>query len=526
MAEIQSVYRPTLPQAAFRRSEAKITGYGGAMGGGKSRAMCEMAFDYAIDHPGILIPVFRQEHTSIVRSTRKTFYEQVIPPELLAQCQTKNSQGEDWIKFPNESEIHFGGLSDPIRWYSTEIGAVFFDEAQEMSEDYVVRLITRCRQRCQDCIRGNLRDCPHMPHKAYLGFNPSNPGHWLQEWFILDAERTERGFHKDALFPTDADESFGSAEFIFAKATDNPYLPPKYISETLAGLPRHLRKQLLEGLWEFGANNSFFDEDAISDYQMRAIEGNVMFQGKTDGDVEADAHHRTRGGDKLKKPCRIIPGNGPWAVYRKPVRRVQADDGTFSDPHRYVMGIDVSSGGSQDYSGICVVDVEDWALAARFQGKISPTDLAEEVYRIGRIYNDALAVPEITGGWGFTVEQELKRYRYPNVYTRKILDRLSKKWTDRTGWDTTVKTRAHMLDTLDRVLREGEFEMEDLPIVNELATFIRNKDKGWKPEAQPGCHDDLVMSLAIAVTVASDMPRQLIKLKEEPYRPQALVMGY
>jgi len=526
MAEIQSVYRPTPPQMAFRQSKAKITGYGGAMGGGKSRAMCEMAFDFCLDHPGILIPVFRQEHTSIVRSTRRTFFEQVIPPELLAQCDTKNSQGEDWIRFPNESEIHFAGLGDPIRWYSSEIGAVFFDEAQEMSEDYVVRLITRMRQRCQECVRGNVVECAHMPHQAYMGFNPSNPGHWLQEWFILDAERTTQGFSKEKLFPTDADDPIGDAQFIFAKATDNPYLPPAYIRETLGGLPRHLRKQLLEGLWEFGANNTFFDEEALADYQMRAINGQVLFQGKTAGDVEADALYRTRGGDRPKKGIKILPGTGPLAVYRKPVKPRQRDDGTMTDAHRYVMGIDVSSGGSQDFSAICVVDVEDWALAARYQGKTSPTELAEEVYRIGRVYNNALAVPEITGGWGFTVEQELKRYRYPNVYTRRILDRLSKKWTDRTGWDTTVKTRAHMLDTLDRVLREGEFEMEDLPTVNELATFIRNKDKGWKPEAQPGCHDDIVMALAIAVTVAADMPRQLIKLKPEPYRPLSTVAGY
>ena len=480
------------------------------MGGGKSFALCQQAFDYALDHPGVLIPLFRQEHTSIVRSTKRTMLEQVVPPELIARSETKNSQGEDWIRFPNGSEIHFAGLSDPVRWYSSEIGAVFFDEAQEMSEDFVVRLITRLRQRCEACVKGGVVECAHMPHVAALAFNPSNPGHWLQNWFILDAERTEQGFRKDRLVPTEADAPIGSAEFFFARATDNPYLPPKYVEETLGGLPRGLRRQLLEGLWEFSSGSSFFTEEALQDYQLRAMEGQPLFQGRTDGDVEADAVWRTRGGDKPKKPVRVVAGGGPLAVYARPVKRSQRDDGGHDLGHRYVMGIDVSSGGSKDFSAICVVDVEAWGLAARFQGKVTPTELGEEAYRLGRVYNNALAVPEITGGWGFTVEQELKRFRYPTLYTRRVLDRLTRKWTDRTGWDTTAKTRAHMLDTLDRVLRDGDFDLVDLAAVNELATFVRQEN--GKPEAQPGCHDDIVMSLAIAVTVAADMPRQLIRL--------------
>lgn len=521
MPVVQSVFRPTPPQAAFRRSKAKIRGYGGAMAGGKSRAMCEEAFDYALDHPGILIPVFRQEHTSIVRSTRKTFFEQVLPPELLAECDTKNSQGEDWVRFPNGSEVHFSGLSDPLRWYSSEIGAVFFDEAQEMSEEYVVRIITRMRQRCRTCVQDGSESCAHMPHKAALSFNPDNPGHWLQNWFLQDAQRTEYGFKKDRLVPTDADAPIGDCEFFFAKATDNPYVSREYIEQTLGGLPRQLRKRLLEGLWEFQTGHSFFDTDALQQYQLEAIQSRPVLQGRTDGNPEADAVWRTRGGDRPKKPVRVVGGGGPLAIYQKPVKRTQQADGSWADGHRYVMGIDVSAGSSKDYSAIIVLDIEDWAVVARFQAKLSGAALAEETYRLGRVYNNALAVPEITGGFGFSVEQELKRFRYPNLYTRRVLDRLSKKWTDRTGWDTTVKMRAHMLATLDRVLCERELVLTDLATVNELATFVMN-DK-MKPEAQPGCNDDLVMALAIAVTVAADMPRQLIKLKPDRY---ALAAGY
>jgi hypothetical protein len=487
--------------------------------------MCEDAFDMALDHPGILIPIFRQEHTSIVRTTRRTFFEQVVPPELLAACDTKNSQGEDWIRFPNGSQIEFCGLSDPIRWFSSELGAVFFDEAQEMPQEYVVKLITRLRQRCKTCIAANERDCQHMPHTAALGFNPDNPGHWLYQWFLDSSQRTKYGFYKPELFVTDeqgatGDEPLGDCEFVFAKASDNPYLSDRYM-KTLRGMPPALRKRYLEGLWEFTSGRTFFTEEALEEYQRRCLDSSPRFYGRTEGDVEADMKYRLHKGQRPEDKCRLVPQkNGPLAVYQPPVRTTSDGPG-----HRYVMGIDVSSGGSKDYSAICVVDVEDWGLVARWQGKITPTELAIEAYRLGRVYNNALAAPEVTGGWGFTVDQELKRYRYIPTFTRKRFDRIARKWTDFTGWDTTVKTRAHMLDTLDRVLREGDFFLEDMAVVNELATFVRNEV--GKPEAQPGCNDDLVMSLAIAVTVAADMPRTLIRMKQTEHRPAvSSVTGY
>ena len=451
-------------------------------------------------------------------------------------CETKNSQGEDWIRFPNGAEIHFCGLSDPVRWFSSEIGAVYFDEAQEMSEHFVYRLITRVRQRCENCIADSLPDCDHLPHTASLSFNPDNPGHFLHRWFIgkvsrtVNDSRTQFGFRKEQLHPQDENEEIsedplGDAEFFFAKATDNPYLSEKYL-RTLKGLPPADRKRYLEGLWEFSKGKSFFSAEALEDYQRRAMEIQPLFNGRTQGSVEADSEWRRRTGtERPKDPVKLVGGGGPLAVYKRPVKEGYDGAGDPVKAHRYIMGIDVSSGGSRDYSAIIVLDVEDWAVAARFQGKVTPTDLAVEAYRLGRVYNNALSVPEITGGWGFTVEQELKRFHYPNPFTRKVLDRLSRKWTDRTGWDTTMKTRAHMLDTLNRVLEEGELEMHDLAIVNELATFVRG-DNG-KPEAQPGCNDDLCMALAIAVTVASDQPRTITRLKPQQYRPAVSgVTGY
>ena len=120
-------YSPLPPQRAFHLSEATIRLYGGAMGGGKSRALCEQVFDWALRFPGIEIPIFRQKHTSMASSTRKTFFEQVLPAEVRPHCRIISSQGRDFCELWNGSIIHFAGLDDTGKWFSSELGAAAFD---------------------------------------------------------------------------------------------------------------------------------------------------------------------------------------------------------------------------------------------------------------------------------------------------------------------------------------------------------------------------------------------------------------
>jgi hypothetical protein len=102
---------------------------------------------------------------------------EVIPPELLRHCQRKSTGGEDYLRLPNGSTVYFAGLDDPERWFSSEIGGVGFDEAHQITEEAVVKLISRLRQR-------------GMPGRVRLCFNPENPGHWLYRWFTSPMRRT------------------------------------------------------------------------------------------------------------------------------------------------------------------------------------------------------------------------------------------------------------------------------------------------------------------------------------------------
>lgn len=468
------------------------------MGGGKSRTMCEDAFDKALNYPGIVVVICRQQHTSIIETTKRTMMTEVIPHQAIKK--QKESGGEDYVELWNGSTIHFIGLDDPVRWFSSELGELYFDEAHEISEDTVVKLITRLRQR-------------GMTHGISLGFNPENPGHWLYKWFIEGANPTKYGYFKDKLLPTDAISSIGSAEFVIAKAAENIYLPDGYVEQTLGSLPELLRRRYLEGEWLFVSGRSFFDTGAL-DYYRRYVRP-PRWVGRTQGDASAER----------KRPCRIQrdPTGNLW-IWEPPNRG--GEDrlaGRRLPPHRYIISVDVSSGTANDYSAIQVIDVDSFAQVAELQAKLDPDLVAVEAARLGYVYNTALIAPEVTGGWGFSVVRELEKLRYRKIYTRRIEDRLKKTWTDRLGWDTTTKSRAVALDTLNQVVREKEFKLNSPRAHTEMVSFVWQRDKA--PEAQPGCNDDLVMSLAIGVVLASTLPREQVKLKDIQHTP-SLVTGY
>ena len=462
-----------------------------------------------------MILIARDAHTSIVNTTKKTMLDFVIDPRLYGPGAGKSraSGGEDYIQLWNGSRIHFIGLDDPIRWYSSEIGHVFFDEAQELERDVCLRIMTRLRQ-------------PGKPNNAVFTFNPSNPGHWLQGWF-LDGERTEFGFYKQELRMDDTSVPIGDSEFVFAKATDNIHLPDGYVDQTLAGMPEWMRRRYLDGVWEFISGSSFFNVDCLRSYQEEAMQAVVVCNGDVVGDVMKDIQHRTRDGPALKgnDRIRVNEGHGPLTVWKRPVRR-KLDEKTGKElpEHRYLVAIDAASGRGRDYTAMQVIDVDTFEQVAEWHGKVETGVAAEIAYRLGRIYNNALVVTELTGGWGVPIDQVLKRFRYPRIYTRKIIDRLSQKYTDRTGFDTTVHTRNLVLEALDTAIREHSIIINSLRTVRELGTFVYSERE--KPEAQPGCNDDLVMALAIGVKVASDMPRQLRRLKERPVVPQFELTGY
>ena len=89
-----------------------------------------------------------------------------------------------------------------------------------------------------------------------------------------------------------------------------------------------------------------------------------------------------------------------------------------------------------------------------------------------------------------------KKYNYPNLYVRERLDGVSDKPMLDYGFETTSRTKPIIIGELVEFMRNNSWAEVDVPTLKEMTTFVK-KDNG-KLEALDGCHDDLVMALAIA----------------------------
>lgn len=474
MAEIRlaSRYAPLDAQQVFRRSTAFVRAYGGAMGGGKSRALCEEAFDLALDYPGVPIVMVRLRHNSITETTKRTMLEYVLPPELVVK--RKESGGEDYVELYNGSRVHFIGLDDPVKWFSSELGVLMFDEAHEIPEESVLKLITRLRHPAAPVSDWNGEK---RPGKVCLAFNPDNPGHWLFQWFLVGSDQTPHGTYKPELYPTQAEVPIGDAEFIFARATDNIHLPPGYI-RSLQGQPEHLRRRYLEGIWEYIGGACYFDVDALQEYREQVPETIERFDFRFDRRELAAR--------------RVRSDTGHIRVFERPEEGVS-----------YAIGVDVATGRGKDFSCAYVIRLDEMCFVAELHAKLDPDLLAEQVHFLGRWYGNALVAVEMGGGYGEAVVVPLRdgkgpRPPYPRLYRHVMSSRPDLPLAKPFGFPMNVKTRPLVLSQIEKAIRERALPAMPQRLVDECLTFVY-ADTNPSPRALDGCNDDCVFAAAIAL---------------------------
>lgn len=174
--------------------------------------------------------------------------------------------------------------------------------------------------------------------------------------------------------------------------------------------------------------------------------------------------------------------NGPIRILRHPEHNVP-----------YVIGGDTAGTGSDSFVGQ-VLDNRTGEQVAVLQQLMGETEYTRQMYCLGMYYNTALI--GIETNYSTYPVQELERMRYPKQYVRQHLDKFTQKMTDEFGFNTTSRTRPTMIDHLKAVARNNLELINDYATLGEMLTFVY--DENWRPEAEEGEHDDLVMALAIA----------------------------
>jgi len=189
------------------------------------------------------------------------------------------------------------------------------------------------------------------------------------------------------------------------------------------------------------------------------------------------------------------------------IAKHEADDlWIYEDPivgRTYVLWADPAEGiereSGTDPTAWGVLDAQTGEDVAVFLGYITPSELARQIDKWGRIYNDALVAVERNNHGGTVLLLLSDRHAYPNIYHHS--DRLKDDGEEekRPGFPTNVTTRPIMLDDLDMAIREGSYQPIDLRMKQQMQSFHVNA-KG-RAEAKSGKHDDLVLGRAIGQQV-------------------------
>ncbi|SEA53576.1 hypothetical protein SAMN05421743_105209 [Thalassobacillus cyri] len=208
--------------------------------------------------------------------------------------------------------------------------------------------------------------------------------------------------------------------------------------------------------------------------------------------------------------------NNPYGVYEIDYETKNVYETTSASPelkifkqpemgHRYVLASDVAEGKANgDYSAAHVVDWETNEQVAEVHGHWDPDIFGKKLAVVGWYYNTALIGVERNNHGHSVLNTLINQVGYENLYHHVDYDSANGEERKVPGWPTDPKTRPIMMSDLRTVMREQSMKVNSATLLNELFTFIVN-DQG-KEEAQSGCHDDLVMALAIAIQLRKYMP--------------------
>ena len=396
-----------------------------------------------------------RENVLVVRNTGDTNRKSTYP---LLKSIVKQWGLSQYFKF-NESdlrirctltgnEVVFAGLDDvekikSITFENGELTTIWVEEATECEEDDINQLQVRLRG-------GNTRK------QMILSFNPINVSHWIKRHFIDSGLATVCfSTYKDNKFLTDEDRRSLEA----FKDTD-PYYYQVYC------------------LGEWGIIGDCFFNAEIVQKRIEACPKPIKqgyFTYKYDGLHITDISF-------------IDDPNGLVKIYREP-------KGKYT-----VIGADTSGDGS-DYNVAQVLDKEGNQIATMRQQ--TDEDLfVKQLYCLGMHFNGLIAVEVNFSSYQVN---ELQRLEYPHLYVRENApDQMQDGYMKRYGFRTTALTRPLILSNLVEIVREHSEKLNDVTTLNEMLTFSTIKGK---PQAQEGCHDDCVMSLAIAYEAISQIPR-------------------
>lgn len=251
----------------FHTTTANEVLYGGAAGGGKSKAIVMDALSRCLRYPETHAYMFRRTYTeledTLIKEAKASY------PKALARYNV----GRHDMELINGSVIHFrhcSSVADMYNYAGAEMHWLYIDELTSFEREIYDFLKTRLRAKRSLGIEPVVR----------CASNPGNIGHsWVKSMFVDAGPYMSYVKHTEKSQTLKRTKTF-TTQYIPALATDNPYITDDYIFE-LERKPKQLRLALLEGHWD-------------------AFEGQVLSEW-----VDDPTHYQDRNGTHVIEPFTI-----------------------------------------------------------------------------------------------------------------------------------------------------------------------------------------------------------------------------
>lgn len=384
------------------------------------------------------------------RNSTFALFKQVINQWNLSQ-QFKINESDLRIKCVNGNEIIFSGLDDTeklksVTFESGELTDIWIEEATETLEEDINQLKVR--------LRGGT-----SKKQMVLSFNPVNVNHWIKKHFIDSGLATVcHSTYKDNKFLTEED---------------------KKVLESFKNTDTYYYNVYCLGLW------------------------GVL--GKTYFNAEKVSNRIAQIGEPIKIGSFIYDYDGLKVTN---IRWKNEQDGFIKlyelpkQNYPYVLSGDTAGEGSDYFIGQ-VLDNTSGKQVAVLRKEFDADEYTRQMYCLAKYYNNALV--GIEANFDTYPIKEIERIGYKKQFIREKEDNFTGKITKAYGFRTDRITRPLILSELQAIVNDCIDLINDKETLEEMLVFVRN-EKG-RPEAQEGCHDDLVMALAIAfyIRVQQDM---------------------
>ena len=528
-------YKPTVKQEQFHKSQKQGRWFVGGNRSGKTVASACEAIMLALGvHPWRKLPVPCDIWLVAVDNNQGFEAIQRAVREWLPNYRVvKYEKSKLTYTFDNGSTIRFkSAASESESFAGAKVHAIGFDEEPQAA------VWRECMMRLTD-----------FNGIYWVSMTPVNGISWAYD--VVKAGVKE-----------------GIAELITSSIWDNPYVPHAQIEQLVrtGGYSEAEVQARLKGEWVSMAGARIFDWRAVTELRKGCVQplkvGELVYRAYPMEEPEEPV-------DDLD-PASATPMNHLARIAEQErydaamKRRAEWRDYDFEscpdgklriwrmpiEGHRYTIGADPSAGYQQaenpyevkvarrkagDPSAAVVLDTGSGEVVAEWHGRIPPEAFGDRLTDLGWFYNGALIAVE-NNTYGRATLKRLYDNGYGNLYQQENVDRFDTRDSSAFGFNTNVKTRGVLISSIQNALSERLLRCYIGEVCDELAAFGIGID--GKEEADPGCHDDRVFALGLALVASPITPYErevkdqrpvwlkLIQDKEPDLAFQHQVTGY